>query len=240
MKTICPIQALFVAALSLNIIPSIEAVTYRIHGEITSFVVPDVPGGVTYSNFGITAGDTFEGFLSYDETATDRRPLPESGWYVPGWDGSTPAQNNLTLTARGATFVAPISSLNVGNGASDRLNIWGGIFPFEDQTGRIQTPWGDRSGIEFDTHDLFGGVFVDHTGTALTSTALPLDLDLSHWISNFFYFRMSLGREGDASLQARITSLERVPETGETAMLLGLSLLGILAVRQATVRTRSG
>jgi hypothetical protein len=194
----------------------------------------DAPGGRTFYDFGVTIGDTFQGFLSYDETATDIRPLPNSSWYIPA---TGLEQNNFTLTVRGATFIAPNHSLNVGNGTMDRLDIWGGIFPFEDET-VIQTPWGDRPSPEFG-HDLFSGYFHDDTGTALSSTALPVNLDLSQWTSNSFFLEMDLGRDGGAQLSARITSIERVPETGETAVLLGVSFLTLVAATRVNRKPRS-
>ena len=173
-----------------------------------SATVDYVDGG---SLFGITAGSTVTGSYTYESTTSDTNPFTTVGDY---WHYATPA--GISLTVGGFQFKTDPTNVNF-------LVSIGNDYPPDDNylvRSYNNLPLSNDASI-----GIIDWWLRDNTGTALTSTALPvIEPILNQWQIN------QLDMYCDNSLiRSHVTNVTLVPEPA-TMFLLGLG--GILFIKR--------
>jgi hypothetical protein len=94
----------------------------------------------------------------------------------------------------------------------------------------IQTFGGEESSSPWHlSEEWFHSLFLDNSGTAISSLELPHELAIADWPdAHYIQFEGTNHLEGEEStsylLRAELTTIQRVPDSGSTVMLLGIAL----------------
>ena len=175
-----------------------------------------------YLGGAITPGDTFSGTLTYDLAATDLNTDTNIGKYF--YDT---APNGITVTINGLTFssdpnntlchfsIFNDNTVNLG----DMLNFWSGTinhFPVG--------PAGANESINIYLNDW--------SYNALSSDALPSNINVADWGQNHFTIKSGTGgyTEYNYFIEGSISNIISTPIPG-AIWLLGSGLLSLAGIR---------